>query len=34
MLRKAGLLTVVTLIENDATRRVVVAILRAMARRA
>lgn len=32
--RKLGLMTLITLIENDATRRVVVAILRAMARRA
>jgi hypothetical protein len=34
MLRKAGLMTLITMIENDATRKVVVAILRAMARRA
>lgn len=32
--RKLGLMTLVTLIENDATRKVLVALLRAMARRA
>ncbi len=32
--RKLGLMTAITLIENDATRKVVVAVLRAMARRA
>jgi hypothetical protein len=32
--RKMGLMTLITLIENDATRRVVVGILRAMAKRA
>lgn len=33
MMRKVGLMSLATLIENDATRRVVVAALRAMARR-
>jgi hypothetical protein len=32
--RKVGLMTLVTLIENDITRRVVVAVLKSMARRA
>lgn len=32
--RRLGLMTVITLIENDATRKVVLAVLRAMARRA
>jgi hypothetical protein len=32
--RRLGLMTAITLIENDATRKVVVAMLRAMARRA
>lgn len=32
-LRKLGLMTLVSLIENDATRKVVVATLKAMARR-
>jgi hypothetical protein len=31
--RRIGLMTLITLIENDATRKVLVAILRAMARR-
>lgn len=34
MLRRFGLLGLVTLIENDATRKVLVAVLKAMARRA
>jgi hypothetical protein len=34
LMRRAGILTLITLIENDATRKVVVALLRAMARRA
>jgi hypothetical protein len=34
MMRRVGLMTLITLIENDTTRRVVVAALRAMARRA
>lgn len=34
LMRKFGLLTLITLIENDATRKAVVAVLRAMARRA
>lgn len=34
MRRRLGLMTAITLIENDATRKVVVAMLRAMARRA
>jgi hypothetical protein len=33
MMRRAGIMTLVTLIENDATRKLVVAALRAMARR-
>ncbi|HLJ65922.1 MAG TPA: hypothetical protein VKX16_01010 [Chloroflexota bacterium] len=33
MRRKLGLMTLVTLIENDASRKVLVALLRAMARR-
>lgn len=32
--RKVGLTTVITLLENDASRKVVLSILRAMARRA
>jgi len=32
--RKLGLMTAITLIENDATRKLVIALLRAMARRA
>jgi hypothetical protein len=32
--RRLGLLTVITLLENDQTRKVVIAVLRAMARRA
>jgi len=32
--RRLGLMTAITLIENDATRKVVLAMLRAMARRA
>lgn len=31
--RKLGLMTLITIIENDATRRVLVALLRAIARR-
>ena len=31
--RKFGLMTAITLIENDATRKLVIAVLRAMARR-
>src|SRR5438552_12438010 len=34
MIRRFGILGLVTMIENDATRKVVVAILKAMARRA
>jgi hypothetical protein len=34
MRRKLGLMTVITLLENDATRKVVLAVLKAMARRA
>ena len=34
MRRRLGLMTAITLIENDATRKVVLAMLRAMARRA
>ena len=32
--RKLGLMTAITLIENDATRKVVLAVLKAIARRA
>jgi hypothetical protein len=32
--RRLGLMTVITLIENDSTRKLVLALLRAMARRA
>lgn len=32
--RKVGLTTVITLLENDASRKVVLSVLRAMARRA
>lgn len=34
MFRRMGILGLVTLIENDATRKLVVAVLKAMARRA
>ena len=34
MRRRLGLMTVITLLENDATRKVVIAVLRAMAKRA
>jgi hypothetical protein len=34
MRRRLGLMTVITLLENDQTRKVVLAVLRAMARRA
>ncbi|HEX6509238.1 MAG TPA: hypothetical protein VF221_16545 [Chloroflexota bacterium] len=33
MRRRIGLMTVITLLENDASRKVVLAVLRAMARR-
>jgi hypothetical protein len=33
MIRRLGIMGLITLIENDATRKVVVAVLRAMARR-
>jgi hypothetical protein len=34
MRRRVGLMAIITLLENDASRRVVLALLRAMARRA
>jgi hypothetical protein len=34
MRRKLGLMTLVTLLENDASRRIVISLLKAMARRA
>jgi hypothetical protein len=34
MRKKLGLMTIITLLENDATRKVVLAVLKAMARRA
>lgn len=33
MRRRLGLMTLITLLENDASRKVVIAVLRAMARR-